>query len=238
MAEREYVRDEAGKFAETGGGGGTPGAGASAPGFPVDSVLRDDRVNDTEENRHIRDEHDEYGENVIEERAKGAIYDYIARGSYSQINQELRAHPKQFAELFAKNSPGDLSGLQSDMAHIQNAIMEAPSIDGLVLYRQTDLPPKAEAKLDTPGAVLKLAGFHSTSESPTTATGFGGKYLLEIRARQGLLLRESAEREVLLPHGAKFRVVGRRRVDVLANPGRVYTKRLSMTVIQLEQISI
>jgi len=63
--------------------------------------------------------------------------------------------------------------------------------------------------------------------------------MLEIKIKQGRFLDQSAEQEFLLPHGAKFKVIGRKTVKMRVNPGRLYEDSKQpireVEVIQLEQ---
>jgi len=229
---------------QTGGGQWTDSGRAA--GFPPDSVLRgagSELNNPLSVTRAMEDRV------PIDDATKRALYAYIAYDDYRPMNRAMREHPRKYADMFRDSDPEDLSGpigafdygpSNQDMARIQDVLME-PLDAPVLVYRQTDLSEKNIAKL-IPGATIRVAGFSSTSLSPTTATEFPGKYLLEIRANQGRYLDQSAEQEFLLPHGAKFRVVGRRTVKVRSNSGRMYGHKeapiVEREIIQLEQEEI
>jgi hypothetical protein len=117
-------------------------------------------------------------------------------------------------------------GNQEIYDRIQEAFKAAPAINHTV-YRGMNLPgDKAAALLQQArkamesNGTIELAGLSSTSLDPRQATDFAdkghkegnGKIMMEIRATRGLYLsglsRFKSEQEILLNHGAKFRVVG------------------------------
>ena len=71
---------------------------------------------------------------------------------------------------------------------------------------------------DAIGKVVTLNGYQSSSQQPETALGFTGshnpeRFIFEIKADRGGLMKSGfsnipGEAEVLLPHGAKYRVIG------------------------------
>ena len=71
---------------------------------------------------------------------------------------------------------------------------------------------------DAIGKVVTLNGYQSSSQKPEKALDFSGSYspdrfIFEIKANRGGLMKAgfsniSSEAEVLLPHGAKYRVIG------------------------------
>jgi hypothetical protein len=76
----------------------------------------------------------------------------------------------------------------------------------------TGLPPGALAAMQ-PGKELSDAGFSSTSVDPTQARFFTGKDALMLRVRlpegSRVFYRGDAEREAVLPRGARFHIYGR-----------------------------
>lgn len=219
----------------------TDGSGGGGPkGFPADDEVRDGMMDvDGVPGDLVRDILDDE-QREIDDATSSALYDYVARGDYVKMNSELRRNPRGMNRFLEGPEP-DNEGQLRDMHRIQQTLKELLPNKAIV-YRGANLPPKAEAKLDTPGAEIRLAGFLSTSLDPATATGFNMSRILEIRAKQGRLLKESAESEVLLPHGSKFKVVGRKKVKMRVNPGRMYETSKQpieeVEIIQLEQITI
>ena len=213
-------------------GSGNGGEFASKSGFPADDVVRDGNINDRQTTLAVID-----GKPPLDEETASAMYDYV-RNDYRGMNAALRKHPRWMDKLLDGTDINNLDPQNRKMSLIQSVLKE--QLDKpMIVYRGTSLPPKAVAKLDTPGAKLKLAGFQSTSMSPAVASGFGGEYMLEIKIKQGRFLDQSAEQEFLLPHGAKFKVIGRKTVKMRVNPGRLYEDSKQpireVEVIQLEQ---
>lgn len=209
-------------------------------GFPSDDYVREGYPGSGASIDRTLSETAMYTENVISDEAKSALYDYIAYDEYIAMNQTLRSKAKAYARMFANNYADDFAEgtMLRKLKVIQEAIEDAPRID-TIAYRKTHLPQKTISRIVNQeiGSTFRLGGFHSTSMSVETATSFGGDYLLEIRVRQGLHLVQSAEQEILLPHGSKFRLRGIKRVKVHESIGRSGTaKMVERTVVQLEQI--
>lgn len=247
--ESLHPRDH-GKFAPSPGGdssedgGGTPAGDTpdSAPdGFPKDTAVRSGDMNEEGLVDELVDETESYMEDV--ENPGGltrAIQGYVG-SDFTAMNGALRASPKKYLEAFEDGSWEDKRGMAHDLGMIQDAIENAPELNGLIVYRGTEVSDKVAEKLQTPGSTFKVAGFQSTSIDPTVATEFGGgghKLLFEIKASKGLFLTQSAEREVLMPHGARYRFLGTKTIKIMyAGHHGFAPKEREVTVHQLEQLS-
>lgn len=255
--EGDHPRDDKGQFSGGGGGGGgsssddgggegegdiMPASPPAPEGFPANDTVRSGDMNEDGVVEDMIEEHKEHIEDDEDPIAlRQAIGDYVQHnGSYLEMNRTLRGKAKTYARKFDEEHFTELSGMEADMNHIQNAIIGAPELDNVMVYRSTELSEKQLAKMTEPGATVRLSGFQSTSYRVGSATEFGAggrKQLLEIRAVQGLYI-SAAEQEVLLPHGAKFEYLGRRMVDVEVHSRTGSRSRQRMEVIQLQQIAI
>lgn len=223
---------------------GSPNGGqwtstANPKGFPADSDLRDG-MHDEEAIAKILDEDEKYKDSE-DERTAGALYDYIARDGYREMNRVLRKQPR----AMFKALEGDY---ESDLGRVQEAAKQHLPRP-VIVYRGAGVTPHAAQRIEE-GKTIRLSGFLSTSFDPSVASGFGmpntgearaqwgrGNFLFEIKAVQGKFLRDSAEQEVLLPHGSKFRVVGKKTVRMLVNPGRMLERprEQEVEIVQLVQ---
>lgn len=137
-----------------------------------------------------------------------AIKEYASEkttaGSSRKMNADLQREP-------GKLSP--------EAARLQALITSAPPLpDDTVVYRGL-YGVKGQWSKFVPGAELQFDGFQSASFSRTAASDFGEGVLLRISSPKGLAFGDLSakhphsgrdEREVLLPHGSKFQVVGTR----------------------------
>jgi hypothetical protein len=209
-------------------------------GFPKDAEVRDGFMSPSEVPGDLIRDILADENRAIDEETRGALYDYIARGDDRTMNSALRKNPRKLNEAMKKDPYNMPSGELRNMTLIQQTLLE-PLPTEAVVYRHTTLSSKALSRLES-GKTVRLSGFQSTSLDPSQASGFPGTHMLEIKAKQGRLLEDSAENEVLLPHGSRFKVVGRRTVQMRVNPGRMFETNKQpireVEIIQLEQIEV
>jgi hypothetical protein len=88
------------------------------------------------------------------------------------------------------------------------------------------------------GEAVAFKGFTSTSANPEVALDFG-EVVFEITAKKGLYLEPitqwEGEREILMPHGAKFKVHGIVEANYAVSEGKSWSQKTVKT-IQLEQL--
>ena len=159
----------------------------------------------------------------------GAVRHYTGQG-YIRINRALRSGTDPAA--LPEEDQATLRGVRSALAaapELPHAITAWRGL-GLDSQAQAQFLAGCEAALKGKTAV-EMRGITSTSLNPAIASGFGD-VRLEIRAKKGMYINSVSttpgEREFLIDHGAKYRVVGIKEVPF--GGGR---KR---KVIQMEQI--
>mgnify|MGYP003147090854 CR=1 FL=1 len=152
----------------------------------------------------IRDRYRKYS-NTLSEDTRFDINEYSGF-EYHEINKELREFPDQ--------------KLTGRTARIQEALEDAPKPPPPELvWRGVDGLEFSDFKN---GEVIDLDGFQSTSIDPFFASKWNaakpGQKLFEIRPTRGMFIGDVAkdleEMEFLIPHNAKYRVVGRRKVKI------------------------
>lgn len=166
---------------------------------------------------------------------RAALKAYTSNKTYSKVNAPLR----QGAQ------PADLPGPEGETARRMAAAIEAtPTFEKPVtVYRGLALGPEGEAKLVAKyqaslegGRVLRNRGFMSSSLDKDVALTFSsgageGGVIMEIKANKGAYLEGSTafkgEHELLLNHGAGFRVTGIKKQTI---------KGRKRTVIRMEQV--
>lgn len=199
------------------GHAGRPGmeSGSGPSGFPPDNMPREKDTIFSE--KAWEDAKADYQKFEDQDQRIGSItFDYQSR-TYEEINQsfhEGKATPeaKELNDLI--NEYGDL---------------DAP----IITYRGTHLSHEMMAKIIV-GKTIRLPGLQSTSVDVGEATRFGST-ILEIKAIRGIAIGGS-ERELLLPHGNRYKVVGRKMLDVDSTVGHsTLVERKRIEVIQLEQ---
>lgn len=145
-----------------------------------------------------------------------AVYDYQSR-TYQEINQSLH-EGKATAEA----------------RELKAILKEYGDLDASILtYRGTGFSREQDSKFVV-GKTVRLPGFQSTSPDIGVASQFG-RVILEIKAIRGIAIGGS-ERELLLPHGDRYKVVGRRTVEADLTAGHsTLVTREKIEIIQLEQ---
>lgn len=96
------------------------------------------------------------------------------------------------------------------VALLSEALLWLPVYEGEFVIRHSNLTPKVEAQLRTPGAIFTESGFTSTSCDPNFELQTQCKYKLIIRHLDGRFIGDYSEypheSEVLIPAGASFSV--------------------------------
>lgn len=144
-----------------------------------------------------------------------------------------------YREMSKAVRDGDLSSGEGTRARrLQHALKTAPTAPPpeLVWRGLKGDAAKAYAELNfTPGKVLVMKGFQSTSVSPGKASDWGTHVLLEIKPHKGAYVdpisSNKGEKEYILSHGARYTVVGVKKIKMESYNG-VTKERL---VYQLEQ---
>lgn len=148
------------------------------------------------------------------------------RDGYKVINHSLRT--------------GDISAVtQARADRITAAIEKAGRFkEPVVVYRGLQFPPDLLGKL-TPGQTFQAAGFQSTSFDPGVACHFKADrqgVVLEIKTDRGAfvepLARFKEERELLLQHNQRFRIIGRKTVKMRTLEGKI----IDQVVVQVETV--
>ncbi len=151
------------------------------------------------------------------DRDEEAISNYTGSG-YTEVNTVLRKlgtlSPTQEAQLALEGRTYNSS--LAEARRLQAFILEAPPTKfDMVVYRGDELQFEE-------GTIQTLKGFTSTSVSKFQATAFGQQALYEIKIPAGsrtLAGFNHYESEVLLPHGAKMKVVGKYWVQISTDRG-------------------
>lgn len=129
---------------------------------------------------------------------------HYTNGSYNALNQALR-------------SGKPMSAAQATLAaHLDAAIRKSKITADTTVYRGIKEPAKFFGSDVTVGTVIIDNGFISTSKNTSTATNFGGSGLVaKIKLPKGSnaldvspMSLHSSEKEVLLPRGSMFKIVG------------------------------
>jgi hypothetical protein len=154
---------------------------------------------------------------------KQAVVRYTGKAS-STLNEQMR------------DCPETLDCLDHPQRALAESIQRALAAAGkmakpVTVWRGFGLGTNETARFDrvmrhalTSGDDVRLPGFKSSSYSPDAA--FGGSIRLEIRTRSGLVVQSISqvpgEREVLLPHNARYRVTGIKQLDLDGDKRQVY----------------
>jgi len=165
-----------------------------------------------------------YGDNLPKTTRRNLV-SYTGEG-YEQINKKLRANPDHLADR-AKS--------------IQKAANDAPTPPPPELVWRGVNGTIMDGKKD--GDVFELNGFQSTTLNPYTggfyrkqASRSGDGVLLEIIPSKGVYLgrisQHAGEEEFLLPHKAKYRIVGRKKVKLESSNGK-YSDVLNVMQVQM-----
>lgn len=138
--------------------------------------------------------------------------------AYSEMNSALRKNPNYTSDR--------INGVKSALAKGQT-----PPPPELVWRGVSSLPPGLHE-----GSEIRMDGFQSTSINPAFAQSWKSGHVLEIKPAKGgayvkTISSHTHEMEYLLPHGAKYKVLGSTKIKV-STPG--YSKQQVMTVWQLE----
>jgi hypothetical protein len=216
-------------------GGSAPGqprsvAGKEFKGFPPATSPRKGKGEKVDGKK--------FGAKLTEAESK-ALSDYVNQGS-SNINDHLRNGKALFPEyndhIAAVNSAiakGDNSErLLYRGARIQS--MESPAFD-----YSTERRAFVQKFEDQIGKTVTMKGFQSTTTSPELAAEFAGvndNPIFEIRAKGGAPIGDlfgAKENEVVLPHGAKYKVLDVVHNVKFNNP-KYGDRRNRFTVIRLE----
>lgn len=129
---------------------------------------------------------------------------HYTNGSYNALNKALR-------------SGQPMSEAQATLAaHLDAAIRKSKISEDTTVYRGIAEPAKFFGSDVKIGTVIVDNGFISTSKNTSTATNFGGQGLVaKIKLPKGSsamdvspLSLHSSEKEVLLPRGSMFKIVG------------------------------
>jgi hypothetical protein len=169
-----------------------------------------------------------------------AVKDYTGSG-YHSLNKAMRKCPETL-DCLEPAEQKKAKAIESALA--KHGVLETP----ITVWRHFGLskatgaadflPLMQKAMLE--GKTVRLPGFKSCSTDPTASAGFSTngsshkevQYALEVRAKTGGYIKpvskHTSEDEFLLPHGAKYKVVGIKEVQYGG-----YTKRMTF---QLEEV--
>ena len=169
--------------------------------FPAENVIRkDDPARVSRLSRRYRDYVTKVAGSDLE--VESAVRSYTATG-HTGMNRGLRL----------KNAAGESTPRWSAASRrVQKFLVEAPKPpDDLVVWRGVDGWPFKD------GDVVDLTGFQSTSVNPSTR--FYKRYTLEIHPNCGAYINKISqykdrEYEFLIPHGQKWKILGRKRVSL------------------------
>lgn len=205
-------------------------AARESSGFPEKKTTRkfDAKVTSDEKLLKSADKLSSEEKKLIDRYTSGEL-------NYKKMNKELREGKRTWAATDQINAAIDKAG---------------PLPDGLITYRGINVQDKSHlnemtSKFESAaktGGTITMSGITSTSIDPGVAKNFAGHnskaIMFEIKPKKGLYVGETlsefgGEAEVILKHGAKYKVVGVQK-DVMI--GKKLRKGFGYTMVQLEEV--